>query len=95
MSETWYWTRKYDDSIETVEVVKETPQGIVYLEKTWNGGTRESRSRKVSEYYRFFKTFKEAKNYLIERLENSINSHKESIEEKEKKLLKVRAMESA
>jgi hypothetical protein len=92
VSETWYRVKKYDNGIIPVEVIRETPHQLVYLEKMYGGGTRENRSSKISAYDKYFKTFEEAKQYVIGRLEGLVETYRKSLKNAKDELEKAHAL---
>jgi len=61
----------YQDKIEKLEVIKETPKQVVFV----NERGREDRETKASEYHIWADTFEEAKQKLIDKHQGKINGY--------------------
>ena len=71
MSEIWYKT-SYDNSIKEVTVIKETEKQVVYIDNRFDGTDRQERGSKIGSYSNFFKTYEEAKQFLIDKLAENV-----------------------
>lgn len=67
----WYGTRTYGNTIEEVEVTRDTAESI-FLAPTRPGG-KERRVAKVSSYALYFATRDEARAYLVDRIESRVD----------------------
>lgn len=81
-----YRISKYGIEIKELEMVRETEKQVVYLYKWSEDNIREEKSNKISDWYRFFKTYEDAKEFLLNRenekvkyLEEEILKHKNNI----------------
>jgi hypothetical protein len=71
MKNIWWKLTRYNIDIVPVEVVKETPAKLRYIVNCrYGGGERGETSAKVSEYYHFYPSFREAQAALIDRLKS-------------------------
>ena len=68
--EIWYEVTRINDTIQEVEVERETKTSVFVL-LSFDGRVR--RQAKASEWSRFFPSKKEAKAYLVDRLRREID----------------------
>jgi hypothetical protein len=78
-------TWRTDNPIEKVEVVRETPQFVVYNCQTYSG-VRERRESKQG----YFNTWKEAHEWLIERAVGNVDLYKKELAYSEQHLERIR-----
>lgn len=73
MPETWYATSRYNDNIEAVSVIKETPKQLVYvmIEKDWRTGEPRKVEVRASKDG-IFQNKHEAVAHIRGRLERSV-----------------------
>jgi hypothetical protein len=73
---TWYRVNLWRNTILPVEVVKETPSFVTFLNKNYSN--QQQRSAKAGE---FFPTFEEARRHLMEHWKTQSNSHRNQMEQ--------------
>lgn len=83
---------RWDDQIESFEVVKETEKQIVFIKTGWNNKTIEERELKESSYHKWHNSFDEAKQYLINKQSNRIKSLEKQIEDSKRIVEKLNLM---
>jgi uncharacterized small protein (DUF1192 family) len=66
---TWYRTRTYSNTIDEIEVSRETEQSVF----TTNGSGRETQHAKISQFGRYFSTRADAVACLTNRIESRID----------------------
>jgi hypothetical protein len=66
--------------IEKIEVEKETEKCVFIKRTDYKGKPILDRNNKRSDYYNFFDTFEEAKQFLLSKSYNRINSYKHNLE---------------
>lgn len=66
-------TKGYDYKIEDLEIIKETGSFITYMYKGYSS-EYESREKKITDYYGWFDTFDEAKQWLMDQLDIQIKN---------------------
>lgn len=79
----------YGNKIEVVPILRETKASVWIA--GWKG--QEQRRSKNSGYEKYFDTWEDAHNHLLENAERSLTSAKERLETAEANLAKIRAME--
>ena len=77
--------------IEKIEVVRETAKFYVLMAS--NPRHPERREAKSSDWQNYFDTFKEAKQFLIDRLKTKIKKYELNIEYVEEELKEAEALE--
>lgn len=75
-----YKTTECHPFIEKVTVIKETYYFIILQETAKNGTKYCQRYRKMTDNYRFFDTFKEAKTHLVKRAIASADNAKRTLD---------------
>lgn len=81
-----YEISKFDYKIKKIEIEKETEKTI-WIKDKWNSGNNSlTQCRKDSEWNKYFDTFQDAKNYLIDKCENKIKSLNEKINKENENL---------
>jgi hypothetical protein len=83
-----YYANNGNLKIEEREVVRQTTSSI-FIERTMYGQTTERREAKRSEWGAWFVTHEEAKNHLINRVNNEIVRHTILLESANKEMVKV------
>ena len=78
--------------IETVEIVRETPQFIVLITSDWRGENREYRVSKSSSYDRYHDTWEQARNYLYAQAELSRDGLLERLKDVEARIKEIEAL---
>lgn len=81
---TWYKADKWDYKISVVQVEKETNSFLI-IKKSW-GKQRESKNSTWSIY---FKSFQEAKNYIINQIKEKITYLEKELDSQKQTLLKA------
>lgn len=78
---TWYEVRKFGDTVEAVDVVKETAKQLTIRVPITYGKSRsvDRVHAKVSEYSQYFPTFEAANTYLIERLTRQLEYRRKEV----------------
>lgn len=89
---TWYKTSTYLETIESVEVSKETKTQITIAFKDWHGKTYERSRAKQSGSESFFPTWIEAYNDLTRRVEQDVENAENALAEAHKSALIVQDM---
>lgn len=74
---TWYRVQSWGVKIEAVEVKKETAETVVWIDRSWAGNPRESRSYKAGM---FFPSFEEAKKSLVDKWEREVKQARISLD---------------
>ncbi len=91
--ETWFKTGGYGDKkIEAVQVERSTDKSVWYKETNWNGSSKISQTRIKSDYYNFFKTFEEAKDFLVKKAERKHENAKRNLDSARSELEEMKAL---
>ena len=72
---TWYKTNRWQNTITTVEVVKETPQYVVLAPNRWHGN-----DYRLAKGHKYFPTFAEARKDLMDYFKGVAESNKVQME---------------
>lgn len=83
-----YKTKTWKLEVVEVEIVRETPQMVVFIGR--NG--KEEKEMKSSGYFQYHDTYLNAVNYHIERITDKINGYKMNIEMQERDLAQAVSM---
>ena len=81
----------YQDKIERLEVIKETPKQVVFI----NERGREDREAKTSDWHIWADTFAEAKQKLIDKHQGKINGYQYNIDRLQSYINTVRGLHEA
>lgn len=81
----------YQDKIEKLQVVKETPKQVVFI----NMRGREEREAKTSDWHSWTDTFNEAKQRLIDKHQGTISRHQANIDRLQSYIDTVRGLHEA
>ena len=85
-----YRTKSYSNRIEEVEIVRSTEKSVWVTREDIFGEKNKIRCLKMSDYEKYWDTYKEAKQYLIKRYENVIESLKKRLQEARSELGQVK-----
>jgi len=83
-----YRTNRWSDSIDRVEIERETEHFVILKSKTFRG--KNNREAKDSGYHAFHKTWADAHDFLVKRAQARIDAARTSLrraEEEHKKLI--------
>jgi len=80
-----YKTQTWELEVVEVDVIRETPQMVVFIGR--NG--KEEKEMKSSGYCSYHDTYLDAVNYHIKRINDKINGYKKNIEDQERDLKKA------
>jgi len=86
-----YKINSWNADIEEIEIERETDK-CVFLR--WSHGNRIHKEAKRSGYDQYFDTLKEAREYLIQRTENTVKNLKRSLDIEEDRLRRLRQQSS-
>lgn len=81
----------YQDNIEKLEVIKETPKQVVFI----NARGREEREAKTSDWHSWADTFAEAKQKIIDKHQGKINGYQANIDRLQSYIDTVRGLHEA
>jgi hypothetical protein len=71
-----YRSCKYGSEIREFELIKETEKQVVYLAENYNNSEfHQEKSNKTSDFHQFFKSYEDAKNFIISRNIGKINNY--------------------
>lgn len=87
-----YRVTKYGIEIEKREITKETKNFVTILEDIGNSRKRERKVAKESEYDRYFDSFYEAKQYLLERESKRMEYAQRDVENYMKNIVEIKSL---
>lgn len=88
---TWYRTGQYKPLIEPVEVIRETEKYVVISIDEW-GKKVERKDAKISQFHRYWKTWEEARDFLLERAEREVDSARFQLNQKVGRLGNIKGL---
>jgi hypothetical protein len=80
MTKTMYRACPKFAKINIVQVIKETECTITTTERDWQGNQYQDRRRKSSDFYSYFNTWEEARNFCIKFAERGVEAAKKNVD---------------